>query len=84
MPPSVGLPTEGAGCAFQVSIDQPACGAPCTQHLFSNAPGWGMVTLATCDDHVGIALASAPVVTMHAFHADCRTNSCVAVPDDRS
>ena len=81
MLPEVGLPTEGEGCAFQRDIGQPACGAPCTQHLLSNAEGWGLVTLATCASHVGIALASAQVVSMHTFHADCRTNACIEVQD---
>lgn len=78
--PFVGLP-EGTGdrCAFSAHLDQPACAERATVHLLSDSAGWGLVTLASCAQHLPLARAAAVSVSEHAFHADCATNACMAV-----
>lgn len=69
--PFVGLPTDGHGCSFSLGLDTPACGAPSTVHILSEAPGWGPVGLETCDAHSDIARAAGAVIAEHAYGPGC-------------
>jgi hypothetical protein len=74
--PFVGLPTEGATCAFSPDLDGEPCSADPTIHVLSDAPGWEVVALATCDEHAPIARAAGVQIGEHPYGPDCPNGAC--------
>lgn len=77
-PPFVGLPTAGTGCAFGAALDNPPCNAPATDHVLVNSPAWGVVSLASCGSHVGVARACGSVLAEHEYRPTCAREDCWA------
>lgn len=74
--PFVGLPTEGWGCAFSAAVDIQACEAAPDVHLAVQTPGWGLVSLTSCDRHAVVARATGIVIAEHLFGAACPPGTC--------
>ncbi len=76
MKPFVGLPTEGEGCAFSPDLDGEACGINPALHILTDAPGWEVVALATCDAHAAFARSAGQWLREHPYGPDCLTGTC--------
>lgn len=73
--PFVGPPTEGDRCAFSADLDCPACNQPATQHMLVDSD-WGVVSLAACPVHSGIARAAGKLLGEHDYAPTCITHDC--------
>ena len=76
MKPFVGLPATGFGCTYSADIDQGCCDAVPTVHILSDAPGWGVVALASCAPHAPFARAAGVVMIEHEYARACDTQEC--------
>jgi hypothetical protein len=50
---------------------QPPCGLPATVHIATVAEGWGLVALASCDVHAGIARRAGQWEAEHQHQLAC-------------
>jgi hypothetical protein len=77
--PFAGPPTVATGgCAFSATITTPHCGQPSTVHIAVDAPGWGTIAFASCDDHAPIARACGELLGEHPYRAECDATDCWA------
>lgn len=60
-----------AVCVYSDRPGAPKCGAPATRHLAVEDAHYGVVALATCDTHLPVARATAPVAGEHDFEGFC-------------
>lgn len=72
----VGLPTDGAGCAYSADLDEPACGGRPTVHVAVNSAAWGLVALASCMPHAPSARASGDPIAEHPYGPRCDEGTC--------
>jgi hypothetical protein len=74
--PFVGPPQLGSGCAYSLDLDSPQCTNTPTIHIAVDSP-WGIVGLASCDEHTSIARACSPTaVGEHAYGPRCDAARC--------
>lgn len=72
--PWVGKPTDEyrAVCLYSPHPGEPRCAAPATVHiLVDDATNHGVVALASCDQHSGIARASGVLLMEHPHEGWC-------------
>jgi hypothetical protein len=67
--PRVGAPTDDyrAVCSFALRPGAPACTDVAVRHLLVTSAKWGVVSLASCVDHLSIARLSGVCHQEHAF-----------------
>ncbi len=73
--PFVGPPQVGTGCAYSPDLDGSQCISAATVHIAVDS-SWGVVGLASCDEHASIARASGTPVGEHAYGRACDGSDC--------
>jgi hypothetical protein len=72
--PGVGGPSDEyrAICQFTGLTDHgPACGQPAQVHILTVATGWGLVALASCGRHAGVARRAGAYQAEHLHAGVC-------------
>lgn len=71
--PYVGVPSTDhrAVCQFSPEHGDPPCGQPAAHHVAVEDPGYGLVGLPTCDQHLDIARAAGAFLDEHPYRGFC-------------
>lgn len=73
--PFVGPPQLGTGCSYSADLDSAQCDSTAAVHVAVKST-WGVVGLASCEQHASIARASGTPVGEHAYTAACEAGFC--------
>jgi len=70
-------------CAYSQRHGQPACGEPATRHVVTDSAHYGLVGLASCDEHVEIARRAGALIEEHPYAtAACMSGEAADPPGD--